>query len=201
MALRDRSTFAATRIDSWFEKQSAARLPDIRSVAALAKVSIATVSRTINGSPAVSERLSKRVWQAIDQLKYFPNTHARSLVSGRSRIFGIIVENITNQSAIVRDLAMIRVAAKHEARSHVFELANVFRARVVDVAPESLTLEITGGEEKIDGLLELLRPYGVLEMVRTGIVAMRRGSKTASVESPAEIRPIGASNDDVSYSV
>jgi len=64
----------------------------------------------------------------------------------------------------------------------------VFRARVVDVAPESLTLEITGGEEKIDGLLELLRPYGVLEMVRTGIVAMRRGSKTASVESPAEIR-------------
>jgi acetolactate synthase-1/3 small subunit len=113
----------------------------------------------------------------------------------------LLVENITNQSAIVRDLAMIRVAAKHEARSHVFELANVFRARVVDVAPESLTLEITGGEEKIDGLLELLRPYGVLEMVRTGIVAMRRGSKTASVESPAEIRPIGASNDDVSYSV
>jgi acetolactate synthase-1/3 small subunit len=96
---------------------------------------------------------------------------------------------------------MIRVAAKHEARSHVFELANVFRARVVDVAPESLTLEITGGEEKIDGLLELLRPYGVLEMVRTGIVAMRRGSKTASVESPAESTAIGASNDDVSYSV
>jgi LacI family transcriptional regulator len=69
---------------------------DIRTVAALAKVSIATVSRTINGSPAVSERLSKRVWQAIEQLNYFPNTHARSLVSGRSRLFGIIVENITN---------------------------------------------------------------------------------------------------------
>jgi len=54
------------------------------------------VSRTINGSPAVSERLSKRVWQAIEQLNYFPNTHARSLVSGRSRLLGIIVENITN---------------------------------------------------------------------------------------------------------
>ncbi|HEY9128010.1 MAG TPA: LacI family DNA-binding transcriptional regulator, partial [Acidobacteriaceae bacterium] len=70
--------------------------PDIRTVAALAKVSIATVSRTINQSPAVSQKLSQRVWQAIEQLNYFPNTHARSLVSGRSRILGIIVENITN---------------------------------------------------------------------------------------------------------
>ncbi len=70
--------------------------PDIRTVASLARVSIATVSRTINGSSAVSDKLSKRVWQAIEQLNYFPNTHARSLVSGRSRILGIIVENITN---------------------------------------------------------------------------------------------------------
>lgn len=72
------------------------KTPDIRAVAALAKVSIATVSRTINGAPVVSDRLSKRVWQAIEQLNYFPNSHARSLVSGRSRILGIIVENITN---------------------------------------------------------------------------------------------------------
>jgi DNA-binding LacI/PurR family transcriptional regulator len=73
-----------------------ARTPDIRTVAALAKVSIATVSRTINGSPVVSDALKKRVWQAVKQLNYFPNTHARTLVSGRSRLFGIIVENITN---------------------------------------------------------------------------------------------------------
>ena len=77
-------------------RKTVVKTPDIRTVAALAKVSIATVSRTINRSPAVSERLTKRVWQAIEQLNYFPNTHARSLVSGRSRIFGIIVENITN---------------------------------------------------------------------------------------------------------
>jgi LacI family transcriptional regulator len=77
-------------------RKTVAKAADIRTVAALAKVSIATVSRTINGSPAVSERLAKRVWQAIEQLSYFPNTHARSLVSGRSRLFGIIVENITN---------------------------------------------------------------------------------------------------------
>jgi LacI family transcriptional regulator len=72
------------------------KTPDIRAVAAMAKVSIATVSRTINGSPLVSDKLNKRVWHAIEQLNYFPNSHARSLVSGRSRIFGIIVENITN---------------------------------------------------------------------------------------------------------
>jgi DNA-binding LacI/PurR family transcriptional regulator len=77
-------------------RKAPGKLPDIRAVAALAKVSIATVSRTINSSPLVSERLNQRVWQAIRQLNYLPNTHARTLVSGRSRIFGIIVENITN---------------------------------------------------------------------------------------------------------
>lgn len=113
----------------------------------------------------------------------------------------LLVENITNQPAIIRDLAMIRVAAAHEERSHVLELANVFRARVVDVAPESLTIEITGAEDKIDGLLELLRPYGILEMVRTGIVAMRRGSKSAQEAFAAQTSTVDIANDDVSYSV
>jgi len=78
------------------KRKPAGKLPDIRAVAAAAKVSIATVSRTMNGSPLVSERLSKRVMQAIQRLNYLPNTHARTLVSGRSRILGIIVENISN---------------------------------------------------------------------------------------------------------
>src|ERR1700726_4656955 len=112
----------------------------------------------------------------------------------------LLVENITNQPAIVRDLAMIKVAATHETRSHVLELASVFRARVVDVAPESLTIEITGAEDKIDGLLEVLRPYGVLEMVRTGIVAMRRGKSSASaVASNNSDQDIA--EEDVSHSV
>ena len=93
-----------------------AKTPDIRAVAAVAKVSIATVSRTINGSPAVSDRLSKRVWQAIEQLNYFPNTHARSLVSGRSRILGIIVENITNPffPELIRSFEEVAVAHGYE---------------------------------------------------------------------------------------
>jgi acetolactate synthase-1/3 small subunit len=111
----------------------------------------------------------------------------------------LLVENITNQPSIVRDLAMIKVAATHEARSHVLELASVFRARVVDVAPESLTIEITGTEDKIDGLLEVLRPYGVLEMVRTGIVAMRRGKSASAVNAAPDDQDIAGA--DVSYSV
>ena len=97
-------------------RKAAAKAPDIRTVAALAKVSIATVSRTINGSPAVSDRLSKRVWQAIEQLNYFPNTHARSLVSGRSRIFGIIVENITNPffPELIQNFEEVAVANGYE---------------------------------------------------------------------------------------
>jgi LacI family transcriptional regulator len=82
----------------------------------MAKVSIATVSRTINGSPLVSERLSKRVWQAIKQLNYFPNTHARTLVSGRSRLLGIIVENITNPffPELIQSFEQIAVAHGYE---------------------------------------------------------------------------------------
>jgi DNA-binding LacI/PurR family transcriptional regulator len=96
--------------------KAVAKTPDIRTVAALARVSIATVSRTINGSSVVSDRLSKRVWQAIEQLNYFPNTHARSLVSGRSRIFGIIVENITNPffPELIQSFEEIAVAHGYE---------------------------------------------------------------------------------------
>jgi acetolactate synthase-1/3 small subunit len=97
---------------------------------------------------------------------------------------------------------MIKVAAQHDQRSHVLQLANVFRARVVDVAPESLVLEITGGEDKIDGLLEVLRPFGVLEMVRTGIVAMRRGTKSSSTPQAEELHEVTAdTNEDENQSV
>jgi LacI family transcriptional regulator len=98
------------------KRKSADKLPDIRAVAAVAKVSIATVSRTMNGSPLVSERLSKRVWQAIKQLNYLPNTHARTLVSGRSRILGIIVENISNPffPELIQSFEEIAVAGGYE---------------------------------------------------------------------------------------
>ena len=87
------------------------------------------------------------------------------------------VDDITASSAIVRDLALIKVAAAADARAHVMQLVEVYRARVVDVSPESLVIETTGAEEKIDSLLEVLKPYGIIEMVRTGRVAMARGTR------------------------
>ena len=96
--------------------RTSGKLPDIRAVAAAAKVSIATVSRTMNGSPLVSERLSERVWKAIHQLNYLPNTHARTLVSGRSRLLGIIVENITNPffPELIQSFEEVAVARGYE---------------------------------------------------------------------------------------
>jgi len=85
------------------------------------------------------------------------------------------VENITRAPSISRDLAMIKVSAAGGGRAQVMQLVDVYRARVVDVGPESLVIEATGTEDKIDSLLEVLRPYGVIEMVRTGRVSMARG--------------------------
>jgi DNA-binding LacI/PurR family transcriptional regulator len=129
--------------------------PDIRTVAALAKVSIATVSRTINASPAVSEKLSKRVWDAIEQLNYFPNTHARSLVSGRSRIFGIIVENITNPffPELISGFEEIAVAHGYEilvssTYGNAQQLTNCVR-RMLERKVEGVAVLTFGGEEPV----------------------------------------------------
>jgi acetolactate synthase-1/3 small subunit len=88
----------------------------------------------------------------------------------------LLAENISDRSVLERDLALIKVAADQQNRPHLMELIKVFRGRVVDVAPESLIVEVSGTVDKIDGLLEVLRPFGVLEMTRTGRIAMTRGN-------------------------
>ena len=89
----------------------------------------------------------------------------------------IRVEDVTDQPAVMRDLALIRVRTNNGSRSEVMQLVDTFRARVVDVGLNTLMIEVTGTEEKVEGLVEVIRPYGILEMVRTGRVAMVRGSK------------------------
>jgi len=106
------------------------------------------------------------------------------------------VDDISAAPSIVRDLALIKVAATGEARMHVMQLVDVYRARVVDVSPDSLIVETTGTEDKIDSLLEVLRPFGVKEMVRTGRIAMARG--TQKVARPAAPTAGDVIVDDVS---
>jgi acetolactate synthase I/III small subunit len=102
------------------------------------------------------------------------------------------VEDLSERPAVVRDLALIRVAASHESRAAVMQLVQVFDGRIVDVAPASLVVEICASEAKVDGLVEVLRPYGVLEMVRTGRVAMDRGSAAEASQIAPRAAALGA---------
>jgi acetolactate synthase-1/3 small subunit len=89
----------------------------------------------------------------------------------------IQVDDLTGKPMVSRDLAMIKVRTTSTNRSEIIQIVEVFRARVVDVTSHSLTVEVTGDEEKVDGLVEMLRPLGIIEMVRTGAVAMSRGGE------------------------
>jgi acetolactate synthase I/III small subunit len=111
-------------------------------------------------------------------------TNARRVEANVYKLVNVLrVDDITHVPAVDRELAMIKVAATSETRSHIMQLADVFRARVVDVSADSLIVEITGSGDKIERLTDVLRPYGVLEMVRTGRVAMARGHRpTPTVE-------------------
>jgi acetolactate synthase-1/3 small subunit len=88
----------------------------------------------------------------------------------------IDVADVTHTPTVMRDLALIKVKADAAARAEIAQLAEIFRAKIVDVATDSVIVEVTGDEEKIDGLVDLLRSRGVIEMVRTGQVAMVRGN-------------------------
>ena len=126
---------------------------------------------------------------------------ARRIEANLYKLVNVLrVTDLTGQAAVIRDLTLIRVAASHETRTHVMQLVDTFRARVVDVAPDSLIIEATGTEEKVDGLLRVLRPFGVLEMVRTGRVAMARGRQSVATE-PTGDAPADAPDDNVSHSV
>ena len=87
----------------------------------------------------------------------------------------IQVADLTTAPVVSRDLALIKVNATSANRSEVMQFVDVFRARIVDVANDSLVIEITGTEDKIESFVDVLRPFGISEMVRTGIVAMARG--------------------------
>jgi len=93
------------------------------------------------------------------------------------------ISDVTNEDRIERELALIKVAAQASSRQEILQVVDIFRARVVDVSEGSVVVEVTGDEAKVDAMVQLLRPYGIREMVRTGKVAMVRGSRTAALPS------------------
>jgi acetolactate synthase I/III small subunit len=87
------------------------------------------------------------------------------------------IQELDPYNIVERELVLIKVNSDNNTRAEILEIANIFRASIVDVAKKSLVIEITGTSRKVDGIEDLLKPYGILELVRTGKIAITRGAK------------------------
>ena len=105
-------------------------------------------------------------------------TQPQLVTANLEKLINVVdVQDVTHTPTVSRDLALIKVRANSSHLAEISQLAEIFRARIVDVASDSVIIEITGDEQKISSLVDLLRPRGIMEMVRTGQVAMARGSE------------------------
>lgn len=97
------------------------------------------------------------------------------IVKQLSKLIDVVkVVDLHEEDMIDRELVLAKVQANAASRGEIMQIVSSFRAKIIDVNPQSVTIEVTGGESKIDAMLELLRPYGLLEVVRTGIIAISR---------------------------
>jgi acetolactate synthase I/III small subunit len=94
------------------------------------------------------------------------------------------VDDLTHKQSVSRVLALIKVTCTHEQRPEVLQVCEVFGARAIDMSPERMMIEITAPQEKVDGLVSVLRPFGILEMFQTGTVAMTRGVEKHDLAHP-----------------
>ncbi|MCO5383545.1 acetolactate synthase small subunit [Methanosarcina sp. Z-7115] len=117
---------------------------------------ISRMTIVVHGDDHVLEQVTKQLNKLIDVIK---------------------VLDIGGDEAVERELALIKVSADVNNRAEIIQIANIFRARIVDVAPKSMTVEVTGDESKIQAIEKLLRQFGIKEMVRTGKIALVRGPK------------------------
>jgi len=118
-----------------------------------------TVSRmtiVAMGDATVLEQITKQLYKLIDVIKIFDHTGTR------------VVE---------RELCLLKVKAEVEKRSEIIQICNIFRAQIVDFGETTLVIEVTGGTEKIDTLVGLLRPFGIIELMRTGAIVLARGAQ------------------------
>jgi len=108
------------------------------------------------------------------------------------RIIDVIkVVDLTDEPHVNREMIFIRVNAEPANRAEILRITEIFRGRIVDVTPMTYTLEITGESGKIEAVLELLQPFGVQEIVRSGTLAIARGSKTISKRDETKLRLAG----------
>jgi acetolactate synthase I/III small subunit len=133
---------------------------DSLTVGETADPGVSRMTIAVRGDESVLEQIEKQLEKLVEVLA------VRHLEPGQS---------------VQRELALVKVAATHENRAGIIQIANIFRARIVDVSTDFLTIEVTGDPGKVDGLLELLAPFGVRELARTGLSALERGSLILSL--------------------
>lgn len=109
----------------------------------------------VNGSAATIEQVRKQSDKIVSVIK---------------------ISDITDEDTVTRELALIKVKATPATRSEIIQIVDIFRASIVDASPDSMVIEVTGDEDKVNSLLKMLRPFGIKELHRTGRVAMTRGS-------------------------
>ena len=119
---------------------------------------VSRMTISVRGDEATLEQIRKQLGKLIDVIK---------------------IQDFSGRDYIQRDLMLIKVTAAPGKRSEIFDLAQVFEGKVVDIGARHVTLEVTGPEAKIEAMISLLQPYGVKEVVRTGRIAMLRGLKEA----------------------
>jgi acetolactate synthase I/III small subunit len=129
---------------------------------------IMRLTMVVDGARSAVEQVIKQLYKVIEVRK---------------------VSDLSEDPRIERELALVKVSAKAGAqRAEVMQIADLYRARIVDVATSSLMVEVTGPTAKVDSLIELFRPYGVKELVRTGVVAMTRGAAAAKSDRAERMR-------------
>ena len=121
----------------------------------------------VEGDSGVVEQVTKHLHKLIDVIK---------------------VSDISDENIVSRELALIRVKSNVQSRSEIMQIVDIFRANIVDVATGSLIVEVTGDEDKVDSLIDLLRSFGVIEVMRSGTIAMNRGMQDGASSGDSKPR-------------
>ena len=123
--------------------------------------------------PAENEKIS-RITLVVNAEKH----SIEQVIKQLYKLINVIkIQELDPSNIVERELVLIKVSTDSRARAEILEIVNIFRANIVDVGRKSLLIEITGNSKKVKGLEELLKPYGILELIRTGKIACNRGSK------------------------
>lgn len=123
---------------------------------------ISRMTIVVDGDDYTVEQVSKQLNKLIDVIK---------------------IKQLNKEDSVVRELALIKVAANANTRSEIIQIVEIFRANIVDVSKNTLTIEISGGSSKVSALEDMLRQFGIKEIVRTGTIAIERGNKYIAAEN------------------